>query len=78
MFRIQLPLILLPCFFCSTLTSGPSLVAQEIKPVAVASVLEAEVRSGQTVVGTVKPLRTSRIGSALDGRVLEFLVDEGE
>mgnify|MGYP001163512955 CR=1 FL=1 len=44
----------------------------------VANVIEAEVRAGQRFVGTVKPLRTSRIGSALDGRVLQFLVDEGQ
>lgn len=52
--------------------------AQETKPVVVARVIEAEVKSGQRFVGTVNPLRTSTIGSAIDGRVRDFLVNEGE
>jgi len=40
-------------------------------------VIEAEVNTGQRVVGTVKPLRTSTIGSAVDGRVEELLVNQG-
>lgn len=52
-------------------------VEQQVVPVVVASVVEAEVSEGQRVVGTVEPLRTSTIGSAADGRVLEFLVDRG-
>ncbi len=51
---------------------------QDVKSVIVAKVTEAEVRSGQRVVGTVEPLRTSTIGSAVDGRVGDFLVNEGE
>ena len=62
--------------------SGQSLLGQapvqDFKPVVVAQVIEAEVRSGQRVVGTVRPLRTSRIGSALDGRVRDFHVNEGQ
>ena len=52
--------------------------AQEAKPVVVARVIEAETRSGQRVVGTVKPLRTSTIGSAVDGRMRDFLVNDGD
>lgn len=52
--------------------------AQEAKPVVVARVVEAEVKSGQRAVGAVHPLRTSTIGSAIDGRVAQFLVNEGE
>ena len=52
--------------------------AQEPKPVVVASVIEAEVNSGQRVVGTVMPLRTTTIGSAVAGRVLEFHVNRGD
>jgi RND family efflux transporter MFP subunit len=48
------------------------------KPVNVARVTEADVSSGQRVVGTVNPLRASTIGSAVDGRVLELLVDRGD
>lgn len=52
--------------------------AVDAKPVVVARVIEAEVKSGQRVIGTVTPLRTSTIGSAVDGRVQAFLVDQGE
>lgn len=52
--------------------------AQDAKPVVVASVIETEVKSGQRVIGTVNPLRTSTIGSALDGRVHEFIVSSGD
>ena len=53
-------------------------VAQDATPVVVARVTEAEVKSGQRVIGTVYPRRTSTIGSALDGRVQSFMVDTGE
>jgi len=52
--------------------------AQDAKPVVVARVTEAKVNVGQRVVGTVRPLRTSTIGSAVDGRVEEFRVNRGE
>ncbi len=55
-----------------------SALAQDAKPVVVARVIEAEVNSGQRVVATVNPLRTSTIGSAVDGRVEEFLVNQGD
>jgi RND family efflux transporter MFP subunit len=48
------------------------------KLVAVAPVIEREVASGQTFVGTVMPLRRAVIGSAVDGRVIEFPLDEGD
>lgn len=48
------------------------------KPVVVARVVETEVNSGHRVVGTVTPLRTSTIGSAVDGRVQEFLINQGD
>ena len=48
------------------------------EPVIVASVVEREVATGQMFVGTVMPIRTSVVGSAVDGRVIEFLVDEGD
>jgi RND family efflux transporter MFP subunit len=46
--------------------------------VVVARVVETEVSAGQRVLGTVQPLRTSTIGSAADGRVVEFLVNNGD
>jgi RND family efflux transporter MFP subunit len=46
--------------------------------VRVTTVELREVTAGQTFVGTVMPLRQSTVGSAVDGRVIEFLVNEGD
>jgi RND family efflux transporter MFP subunit len=46
--------------------------------VAVSPSVEREVAASQTVVGTVMPLRKSTIGSAVDGRVIEFPLNEGD
>ena len=62
----------LSCMLCATGN------AQDAKLVGVAKVTLADARSGQRVVGTVKPLRTSTIGSAVDGRVGEFMVNDGD
>ena len=78
MFRFSCQFVVLFLLCIANFAVGRLLFAQDIKPVVVATVIEADVRAGQRVVGTVKPLRTSRIGSALDGRVLQFLVDEGQ
>jgi RND family efflux transporter MFP subunit len=50
---------------------GPVLV--ELTPV-----VQREVATGQTFVATVMPSRRAVVGSAVDGRVIEFLVDEGD
>lgn len=50
---------------------GPSRV--EVMPA-----VEREVASGQTFVGTVTPTRRAVVGSAVDGRVIEMLVEEGD
>ncbi len=50
---------------------GPALVE-------VLNVIEREVASGQTFVGTVTPPRRAVIGSAVDGRVVEVLIEEGD
>ena len=56
-----------------------ALLAQEtVETVSVSRVVEREVAGGQTFVGTVSPRRTSVVGSAVDGRVAELLVDEGD
>ncbi len=47
-------------------------------PVAVAEVVQKDVASGQTFVGTVLPIKRSVIGSAVGGRVAEFPVNEGD
>jgi RND family efflux transporter MFP subunit len=44
----------------------------------VAPVVNRAVDSTRPVVGTVQPARRSEIGSAVDGRVIEFLVENGD
>jgi RND family efflux transporter MFP subunit len=46
--------------------------------VVAAAAIEREVRAGAAFVGSVKPLRRSVVGSAVDGRVDQFPVNEGE
>jgi HlyD family secretion protein len=46
--------------------------------VVVAPVVEREVTVGQTFVGTVMPSKKATIGSAVDGRVIEFPLNEGD
>ncbi len=46
--------------------------------VAVSPIVEREVSAAQTFVGTVMPLRKATIGSAVDGRVIEYPLDEGD
>ena len=55
-------------------------VAAQEKPasIVVTKVIQREVQTGHRVVGTVKPIRTSTVGSAVDGRVADFLVEEGD
>jgi RND family efflux transporter MFP subunit len=49
------------------------------KPVvALGQVEQAVIATEQTFVGTVMPLRKSTVGSAVDGRVEEYLVNEGD
>lgn len=56
-------------------TSG---IAQEqAELVRVAPVQRKVLAASQNNVGTVTPIRTSVIGSAVDGRVVELLVEEG-
>ena len=50
---------------------GPALVG-------VSPVRAQELAAGQEYVGTVVPIRTAIVGSAVDGRVIEFPVNEGD
>jgi len=43
----------------------------------VAKVRQETVATGQTFVGTVMPAKTSSVGSAVDGRVVEYPIDIG-
>ena len=46
--------------------------------VVVSPVVEREVTVGQAFVGTVMPSKMATIGSAVDGRVIEFPLNEGD
>jgi RND family efflux transporter MFP subunit len=46
--------------------------------VTVAPVVEREMTAGQSFVGTVMPLKKAIIGSAVDGRIVEFPLNEGD
>jgi RND family efflux transporter MFP subunit len=60
--------------------SSPRLAHAQGGPaqVAVSPVIEREVAVSQTFVGTVMPLRKATIGSAVDGRVIEFPKNAGD
>lgn len=73
--RISLCLCVLACWASTPICRT---WAQEAKPVQVAKVVEMEVKSGRRVVGTVMPLRTSTVGSAVEGRVEHVYVNQGE
>ena len=47
-------------------------------PVVVAKIAERRVTAAQSFVGTVMPQKHAIIGSAVDGRVVEFPVEEGD
>jgi RND family efflux transporter MFP subunit len=69
------------CFACATFAIAASeAFAQGFGPsqVVVAPVTEKEVTVGQAFVGTVMPSRKAIIGSAVDGRVIEFPLNEGD
>ncbi|HUS39422.1 MAG TPA: efflux RND transporter periplasmic adaptor subunit [Pirellulales bacterium] len=59
-------------------TPGSSSAQFGPAPVAVAPIVLREVAVGQSFVGTVMPLKKAVIGSAVDGRVVDFLVNEGD
>jgi HlyD family secretion protein len=60
--------------------SPSSAFAQGLPPtvVAVSPVVEREISASQSFVGTVMPLRKAVVGSAVDGRVIEFPLNEGD
>lgn len=46
--------------------------------VGTATVVEQEIQEGQTFVASVLPLRIARVGSPVDQRVAEFLINDGD
>jgi len=57
--------------------SGTAVAQPPPATVNVAPVQEDTIKASQTFVGTVMPLRTSSVGSAVDGRIIEFNVRAG-
>jgi RND family efflux transporter MFP subunit len=51
---------------------------QAAVPVVVARVSMAEQATGQSFVGTVMPARTSDVGSAVDGRIVDLPIFDGQ
>lgn len=47
-------------------------------PVEVAEITQTDVAAGHAFVGTVMATRTSEVGSAVDGRIVAFPVNEGD
>ena len=67
------------CVSLAVLLSGERAEAQaRVAPVIVAPVIQKQAASGQTFVGTVMPLKKSAVGTAVDGRVTEFPINEGD
>jgi RND family efflux transporter MFP subunit len=74
---------LIGCFCLAILVLGlvppqPGLAQPAPVPIAVARVLAADQASGQSFVGTVLPARTSDVGSAIDGRLVELPILDGQ
>lgn len=64
--------------WCAIFALSPAMYAQlPPQPVEVSPVIEKEVATGQSFVGTVRPSRVAVIGSAVAGRVVEFPLNKG-
>ena len=72
----RLTLCIAACLLASPTVAQPP--GAPAPAVVVAPVVERSVAATQTFVGTVQPLRRATIGSAVDGRVVEFPINEGE
>ncbi len=53
-------------------------VGQKPQNVVVSKIQELEFSGSQNSVGIVSPSKVARVGAAVDGRVAEFLVEEGD
>jgi RND family efflux transporter MFP subunit len=73
--------VLITTLCCSTTNTAQEKAAPAGPPpalVEIAKVEWKEVSLGQSFVGTLEPRRRSIVGSAVDGRVVEVLVDDGQ
>jgi HlyD family secretion protein len=64
--------------FVALVGGGPRAAGQPAVPVVVAAVTTEELQAGQAFVGTVLPARTSDVGSAVDGRLVDLPIVEGQ
>lgn len=64
------------CWLRPTAAQGPA--NRPPAPVVVEPVIQQQVNQSETFVGTVMPVRRSTVGSEVEGRVEEFLVNEGD
>ncbi|QDT65607.1 efflux RND transporter periplasmic adaptor subunit [Calycomorphotria hydatis] len=72
---VVLPILLLTFQFWNSTT----VLGQPPVPyVVVAKVSERPIAEGRNYVGTVYPTKTATVGSAVDGRVIDFPVNEGD
>lgn len=60
------------------LAQGASQAQVRVSPVVVSPVTERTMATGQTFVGTVMPVKKSAVGSAVDGRVADYPINEGD
>jgi RND family efflux transporter MFP subunit len=71
--------VLIGLTFAAALVIGGAAQAQPRAAfVDVSPVVQQEIAAGQTFVGSVMPSRTAIVGSAVDGRVIEFPREEGD
>lgn len=59
---------------CSVQAQPPGIVS----PVVVSPVVRREIATGKTFVGTILPFKKAVIGTAVDGRVVDVLFEEGD
>ncbi|MDA0588832.1 MAG: efflux RND transporter periplasmic adaptor subunit [Planctomycetota bacterium] len=71
LFAVFLPFCLLPAGHGAFAQQGPA-------SVAVSPIVERDLAAGQTFVSTIMPYKSATIGSAVDGRVADFPVNEGD
>ena len=78
MFRTQRCLLLSLLLLALFLPDIPSVNAQRTQNVAVTQVQELEFAGSQNSVGIINASKTARVGAAVDGRVADLLVEEGD
>lgn len=74
--RFPLAIVLVAVSLCQVTRAQPPQMPPAL--VVVAPVIAQEVTGGSSFVGTVTPSRRASIGSAVDGRVVEFPNNEGD